>query len=386
METSAPLAEDETPSPTSPATPDEVTAAPTTFSTTAASASPATQATPRPTVQRNVCPGVCVGKGLSQYCQRALTGPSCGPDAVCCTSSESATQAEQPSHQHHEPPPREQRPPAEVQEGSNQEASLPECPGSCVSPLLSILCDQVSTAHSCRGGGSCCISAAAATTTEAPPPPCGGRCLPPFLSGVCQKPAQLVLRTSTCPSGTICCSQHGPDNRPGFFAPGPMRRPAPPQQQRPPMPPERQEYHNGPQGHDQLNAVIPIEQEGGPAFGHRDPGHGRPPHEHRPPPQQTTGPDYPPRDVTQQGFQGGPRPDKLSTGLHKRPPRPPQPVQHGGISPAGEVNDCNFFPHFQHMRMFRNVGTIIPDVGVVDGTPAWLRNFLFPEGSAFISR
>ncbi|KAH7946209.1 hypothetical protein HPB49_021440 [Dermacentor silvarum] len=141
-----------------------------------------------------------------------------------------------------------------------QESKLPECPGSCVSPLLSILCDHVSTVHSCPTGGSCCVSAAA-TTTEPPIPACDGPLPPALLEWVCQKPAQLVLRTTTCPSGTICCSQPERDQRPGggYFAPQqgtPMRQQRPPMQQQRPfgaiIPQER--------ANDQLNAVIPVDQ------------------------------------------------------------------------------------------------------------------------------
>ncbi|CAN7975597.1 unnamed protein product [Ixodes persulcatus] len=326
VETSAPLAEDETPGPTLPSTVDNVTSVPETFPTTT-DAPPVTDATHSP-VQRNMCPGVCVGKGLSQYCHRVLTAPSCGPDAVCCTSAEGAPQAEQPSH-HQERPMEHQ-----AHEMAAEEPPRPECPGSCVSPLLSILCDQVSSVHSCPSGGSCCVSTAAATTTELPMPACAGRCLPPFLSGVCQKPAQLVLRTSTCPSGTICCS--GPDHRPGFYGPqnSPVHRPVmhqhSQQQQRPfgaLLPPHDRPYH-GPHGNDQLNAVIPVEQ-GLPQYGH-EVDRRRPSHEHRVPPQhqeqhqEQPRPDFPPREV-QNNFQGGQRPDKPGMAGPKRQRLPQMP-------------------------------------------------------------
>ncbi|KAL1422757.1 hypothetical protein MTO96_021732 [Rhipicephalus appendiculatus] len=254
VETSAPLAEDEMTPATSPATAvDEDSNA--TVPTPLPPVTPAVEAPPQPQqrpsstpppppsptqvpTQRDVCTGVCVGNGLSQYCHRVLSSPSCGPDAII------------------------RRPVMQ-----SRSRSFLECPGSCVSPLLSILCDHVSTVHSCPTGGSCCVSAAA-TTTEPPIPACDGRCLPPFLSGVCQKPAQLVLRTATCPSGTICCSQPERDQRPGngFFAPqqgAPMRQQRPPMQQQRPFGaiiPQERPYQNHPQAHDQLNAVIPVDQ------------------------------------------------------------------------------------------------------------------------------
>ncbi|KAH9368978.1 hypothetical protein HPB48_016014 [Haemaphysalis longicornis] len=237
VETSAPLAEEEAlPAATTPATAPVEDANVTVATPTAETPRPPEpSALPSATSPRDVCPGVCVGKGLSQYCHRVLPAPSCGPDAVCCTSADGPPEAE-PQQQQQQPVDGPPQQPARDQE-------LPECPGSCVSPLLSILCDHVSTAHSCPTGGSCCISAAAATTTEPPAVACDGRCLPPFLSGVCQKPAQLVLRTTTCPSGSICCSPAP------FFGGG-----GHPSQQRPfgaiiPRPYRPQD-----------NAVIPVDQ------------------------------------------------------------------------------------------------------------------------------
>ncbi|XP_075749600.1 uncharacterized protein LOC119172815 [Rhipicephalus microplus] len=354
VETSAPLAEDEMAPATSPATAvDEDSNA--TVPTPLPPVTPAVEAPPQqqqqrlsstppplppPTqvpTQRDVCTGVCVGNGLSQYCHRVLSSPSCGPDAVCCTSADGPPQAEQPQdgvlqqqQQQH------QQPDHSPSHDAVQEAKLPECPGSCVSPLLSILCDHVSPVHSCPTGGSCCISAAA-TTTEPPIPACDGRCLPPFLSGVCQKPAQLLLRTTTCPSGTICCSQPERGQRPGngFFAQQqgvPMRQQRPAvQQQRPfgAIIPQERPYQNHPQAHDQLNAVIPVDQamidqialDGG------DRVHRRPQHEHVAPPQQGR-PDGTRREPSQQPPQGPPqgglRPVKQGLG----PPKRLRPSQH----------------------------------------------------------
>ncbi|XP_050035684.2 uncharacterized protein mas [Dermacentor andersoni] len=343
VETSAPLAEDEMVPATSPAsTVDEDTNA--TVPTPLPPVTPTVEAPPQqrpsstppppqPTqasTQRDVCPGVCVGKGLSQYCHRILNSPSCGPDAVCCTSADGPPQAEQPDDGT-----LQQQPEHLPSRDAGQESKLPECPGSCVSPLLSILCDHVSTVHSCPTGGSCCVSASA-TTTEPPIPACDGRCLPPFLSGVCQKPAQLVLRTTTCPSGTICCSQPERDQRPGggYFAPqqgAPMRQQRPAMQQQRPFGaiiPQERPYQNHPQAHDQLNAVIPVDQammdqlamESGGG------GHRRPQHEHLGPPQQGR-PDFPHREPPQmppQGAQNGVRPVKQGIG----PPKRLRPSQH----------------------------------------------------------
>ncbi|KAK8772716.1 hypothetical protein V5799_024040, partial [Amblyomma americanum] len=359
VETSAPLAEEEMAPATSPATAvDEEgnVTAPTPLPAVTPTAEapqpppPPPQQRPPPTppsptqapTQRDVCPGVCVGKGLSQYCHRVLSSPSCGPDAVCCTSADGPPQAEQPDDGPPQQPP-EQRPP---HRDAIQEAKLPECPGSCVSPLLSILCDHVSSVHSCPTGGSCCVSATA-TTTEPPIPACDGRCLPPFLSGVCQKPAQLVLRTTTCPSGTICCSQPEREQRPtgGFFGP----QPGPPMhQQRPPVNqqrpfgaiiPQERPYQNHPQAHDQLNAVIPVDQAMMDQLALENGGHRRPQHDHRVPQPQGR-PEVPHREppqMPQQGPQSAPRPVKQGLGPPKRlrpsPHHPPGSLQRPGPRP-----------------------------------------------------
>ncbi|XP_064472159.1 protein masquerade-like isoform X1 [Ornithodoros turicata] len=283
VETSAPLTEDISVTP------------PTTLPSTTAATSPPTSPITTTIIEtttedvpseRNACPGVCVDMTLSQYCHRVLTLPSCGPGTVCCASAD----ATEPPLNDSEAPP--------SKESVSQGDALPECPGSCVSPLFSLLCDQISTAHTCSSGGSCCINAENPTTTEPPPPPCGGRCIPAFLSGVCQKPAELILGTSTCPSSTICCSglpglEQSPQ-RPlfppqgGRLPPPPQRRPppnAPPPHGPPPpghsphrppppgslphgppprgppphgLPPQGLFPHQRPQHQDQINSVIPV--------------------------------------------------------------------------------------------------------------------------------
>ncbi|XP_054162299.1 protein masquerade-like [Oppia nitens] len=81
---------------------------------------------------------------------------------------------------------------------------MPLCEGTCVAPLFSLLCDETDYSLYCPNGGSCCINKE--PTTEAPPiKPCPGKCMPTILSGMCNRPSELILKTLDCNSGTICC-------------------------------------------------------------------------------------------------------------------------------------------------------------------------------------
>ncbi|CAG2168790.1 unnamed protein product [Oppiella nova] len=84
---------------------------------------------------------------------------------------------------------------------------MPLCEGTCVAPLFSLLCDETDYSLYCPNGGSCCVNRD--PTTEAPPlKPCPGNCIPTILSGMCNRPSELILKTIDCTSGSICC--HNP--------------------------------------------------------------------------------------------------------------------------------------------------------------------------------
>ena len=88
-------------------------------------------------------------------------------------------------------------------------SELPNCEGTCVTPLFSLLCDEIDESKYCEMGGVCCMSKEPTTMAPTPPPipSCGGNCIPIFFSGAfCLRPSQLIPKTSDCISGTICCS------------------------------------------------------------------------------------------------------------------------------------------------------------------------------------
>lgn len=111
--------------------------------------------------------------------------------------------------------------------------SIDDCPGTCVAPLFSLLCDETDDNKYCSRGGVCCINRdlssqgslttlfsspnttpapITTTTTPAPIPSCPGSCLPIFFSGAfCNRPAQLIPKTSDCMTGTICCAKGEPE-------------------------------------------------------------------------------------------------------------------------------------------------------------------------------
>ena len=88
-------------------------------------------------------------------------------------------------------------------------SDLPSCEGTCVTPLFSLLCDEIDESKFCDMGGVCCMSKEPTTMAPTPPPipTCAGNCIPIFFSGAfCLRPSQLIPKTSDCISGTICCS------------------------------------------------------------------------------------------------------------------------------------------------------------------------------------
>ncbi|XP_077553700.1 uncharacterized protein LOC144168628 [Haemaphysalis longicornis] len=107
------------------------------------------------------------------------------------------------------------------------------CPGSCVMPLLGLLCGSVNRNYSCPSGRVCCTvsqsaeasneEGARSTTTSRPtketataqsfpvpanPVRCIGRCIPMYLSNTCKRPnVILISRKLFCSSGMVCCSK-----------------------------------------------------------------------------------------------------------------------------------------------------------------------------------
>ncbi|XP_040076563.1 protein masquerade-like [Ixodes scapularis] len=99
------------------------------------------------------------------------------------------------------------------------------CPGSCVMPLLGLLCGTISRNHSCSEGRVCCATSTAqsedtveattvdpvldsTTRTPVTRSACHGRCIPMYLSNTCKRPSVILISKSvSCSSGMICCSR-----------------------------------------------------------------------------------------------------------------------------------------------------------------------------------
>ncbi|XP_053207718.1 uncharacterized protein LOC128391794 [Panonychus citri] len=128
---------------------------------------------------------------------------------------------------------------ANVSESVKDQSSSEEnkCDGMCVIPFLSFVCDETDTTKVCSNGGTCCYNHEPSTTPP-PIPGCSGACIPTWLSGICQLPSELVLKTANCMSGTICC--HYQDRRPA------NERPPPPLFNGPPPGPLRIPVHPPP--------------------------------------------------------------------------------------------------------------------------------------------
>ncbi|XP_050034876.1 uncharacterized protein [Dermacentor andersoni] len=103
-------------------------------------------------------------------------------------------------------PPTASIPNTEDVETSSEKLTYP-CPGSCMSTYFTWFCERTSTEYGCSDGRVCCLP----TTTTPPPeivvPACTGTCIIPQLTGLCKKPARLLLKTTTCSGSYICCSE-----------------------------------------------------------------------------------------------------------------------------------------------------------------------------------
>ncbi|OQR69910.1 hypothetical protein BIW11_11976, partial [Tropilaelaps mercedesae] len=84
----------------------------------------------------------------------------------------------------------------------------PRCPGTCHGTVMSLFCEHVDTTFGCPEGEFCCIRKPTTSTPvsiDPEIPDCRGFCIPYFLSGLCYRPAKLILRTINCEQETICC-------------------------------------------------------------------------------------------------------------------------------------------------------------------------------------
>ncbi|CAG0924006.1 unnamed protein product, partial [Notodromas monacha] len=119
------------------------------------------------------------------------------------------------------------------------------CKGTCVGSFFTFLCDKIDTESICPSGGQCCLTRENMGTgpgqqqtgvQNKAKPNCPGRCVSLLMSTFCTSPARLLPET-TCEEGSVCCVE-----RPGGggAGPGPVnnnnnnRRPQPPLQQGPP--------------------------------------------------------------------------------------------------------------------------------------------------------
>ncbi|XP_023226849.1 uncharacterized protein LOC111627497 [Centruroides sculpturatus] len=121
------------------------------------------------------CPGSCVDRRHSASCEK-IAKTVCSQEGKDCCSKNVTISETKPDL----------------------------CPGTCVSALFSLLCDHVAHEYFCADGGKCCVPPT--TTTTLPPiNPCPGNCIPTLLSGMCNRPSLLIVKTTDCPAGTICC-------------------------------------------------------------------------------------------------------------------------------------------------------------------------------------
>ncbi|XP_076341052.1 uncharacterized protein LOC143241708 [Tachypleus tridentatus] len=162
-------------------------------------------------VQIKSCPGLCIERAYVLYCRTIAEDAFCTNDRSCCISDASTSSPTTDTTIFSSKP----------VETSSQSTlpPQPECPGTCVAPLFSLLCDQVAPKFYCPDGGQCCVppsqtSKTTTTTTEPSISPCPGTCIPTFLRGFCNKRAGQLPDATGCATGTICCFifQNGDQN------------------------------------------------------------------------------------------------------------------------------------------------------------------------------
>lgn len=173
------------------------------------------------------CPGMCVETRYARYCGNILSNGYCKKeDEQCCLQSDldltkhnitkiitEIELADNPKKELEEETTKEMPKAEPTMNTNNNEADLvtlaptpsPLCEGTCVAPLFNLLCDDINYDRFCPNGGSCCVNKDPVTTTPLPIGPCRGTCIPTILSGVCNRPSELIFKTTDCVPGTICC-------------------------------------------------------------------------------------------------------------------------------------------------------------------------------------
>lgn len=181
------------------------------------------------------CPGICVENIFVRYCSATIPEGLCEPGSTCCVSNHD--DGERP------PPPLpvivtttattttaastipsaaisaekivDSKPQSNQLSGGLPVATTlpgPPCPGSCVAPLFSLLCDAVDDNYYCANDGRCCVNnddipTEPAMTTSLPSTiPCPGACIPAFLGGMCNRPSEIIHLTE-CDIDFVCCYQ-----------------------------------------------------------------------------------------------------------------------------------------------------------------------------------
>ena len=99
---------------------------------------------------------------------------------------------------------------------SDNPNDLPLC-DHCVTLLFSLLCDRIDNDRYCPNGNRCCVDNSEPNNTETTEQHsnsqsasnnkgvCLGTCIPTILSGICTKPSEIILKTTTCITGMFCC-------------------------------------------------------------------------------------------------------------------------------------------------------------------------------------
>ncbi|GFU10450.1 protein masquerade [Nephila pilipes] len=170
------------------------------------------------------CKGICVENIFVRYCGSTIPG-WCKRGTTCCASNEDEEDASHETttiviplttnHIYENKHPSTQYSKYEKYETTPSSTTMrsPLCPGSCVAPLFSLLCDAVSDVYYCPNEGRCCISndEPSIPTTTTPSnieyaPPCPGACIPMFLRGMCNRPSEIMLQ-SECKQDFVCCYQ-----------------------------------------------------------------------------------------------------------------------------------------------------------------------------------
>ncbi|XP_067143876.1 protein masquerade-like [Centruroides vittatus] len=200
--------------------------------------------------QREPCPGHCIEKQYARFCSNLLRDSICESGVCCSVSPTTSTPSTKTTAPQSFP----------SKQTSVSSTSGPTCPSSCVSPLFSLLCDEVMENFHCPNEGRCCLNKP--ETTEEPSfRQCPGSCIPTFLSGVCNKPSKLILQTSDCNAGTICCFTSDVKDSPANG----QRPPSPPVRQKP-FPPHRRPVNHVPSPHHSIPHLSTKNPQGNPGF------------------------------------------------------------------------------------------------------------------------